>query len=163
MEPNLTPIDKASEPIAANPMTSYADVMAYLHTIDISREDKLSVGRQLLFEAKNENQGNALSRLDHLAMLPVDWDGYGSMPVSSVVIANLKDVIAISRDADWADWTISPESNGALSLQSKQAMSSISVGAQEFSYYSCTPKYEIGESHIPFTPKRLLGIMRKIV
>lgn len=162
MDSKMTHTDMASEPVLAAPMASFADVMAYLHTINISREDKVSVGRQLLFEAKNENRAKALGRLDHLATLTFDWDGYGATPVAPVVIENLRSVISVSRDADWACWMISPETNGALCLQSKQNMSSISVGANEFSYYSSTPEREIGESHVSFTPKRLLGIMRKI-
>jgi len=38
---------KASEPAAAYPMTSYADVMYYLHTIDISKDDKEKVLERL--------------------------------------------------------------------------------------------------------------------
>jgi hypothetical protein len=125
--------------------------MAYLHGINISREDKVSVGRQLLFEAKNENLAKALRRLDHLATLSYDWDGYGAAPVSAEVVNNLKEVIAISRDADWIHWQISPESNGALCLQSRQQMSSISIGTDEFSYYSFADGKEKGEDHIPFS------------
>ena len=161
MEDNTSIV--VNEPVVARPMTSYSDVMAYLHGIKISREDKALVGRQLLFEAKNENIANALSRLDHLSTLDWDWDGYGASKVSSKVIENIKSVLSISRDTDWMHWMISPESNGSLCLQSSQAMSSISVGAEEFSYYSCTPEREVGEDHILFSPKRLLGIMRKIV
>ena len=35
---------------------TFADVMTYLHGINISREDKKSVGRRLLYEAENENK-----------------------------------------------------------------------------------------------------------
>lgn len=152
----------ASEPMMVRPTTAYADVMTYLHGINISREDKLSVGRQLLFEAENEYLAKALSRLDYLASLPYDWDGYGASPVSAKVIEKMKAVVALSRDADWIGWTISPESNGALCLQSKQKMSSISVGTDEFSYYSCIDDREYGENYVPFSPENLLDTMRKI-
>ena len=163
MEAVTTHIDIVSEPVMATPLTSYADVMAYLHGINISREDKVYVGRQLLYEAKNENHARALRRLDHLATLCYDWDGYGAVPVSRKILDNLREVIAASRDADWSYWMISPESNGALCLQSMQRMSSISIGTDEFSYYSFSDGKEKGEDHIPFSPKRLLGIKRKIV
>ena len=142
---------------------TYADVMTYLHGIDMPREVKKSVGKQLLFEAENENKAKALDRLDYLSTLKEDWDGYGAAPVSAVVIENLKNTIKISRDDDWESWMISPETNGALCLQSKRHSASISIGSSEFSYYSFTPESEIGESHIPFTIKQLLNIMRKIV
>ena len=163
METDTAYTDMVNEPVTTRPLTSYADVMAYLHGINISREDKVSVGRQLLYEAKNENHAKALRRLDHLATLGDDWDGYGAAPVSPKVINNLKEVIFASRDADWSNWQISPESNGALCLQSMLQMSSISIGTDEFSYYSCSGGKEIGGDHLPFSPKRFLGIMRKIV
>lgn len=90
----------ATEPSVSRPMTSYADVMAYLHGINISLEDKASVGRQLLFEAKNASLANALNRLDHLSTLCLDWDGYGGLPVSPKVIENLRSALSVSRDAD---------------------------------------------------------------
>lgn len=163
MDTSVVHPDIASEPAMTHPMTSYADVMAYLHGINISREDKVSVGRQLLYEAKNENHAKALRRLEHLSTLCYDWDGYGAAPVSPKVISNLKEVISASRDADWTYWQISPEANGALCLQSINQMSSISIGTEEFSYYSFSGGKEKGEDHLPFSPKRFLGIMRKIV
>lgn len=141
---------------------TYADVMTYLHGINISREDKKSVGRQLIFEAENENKTKVLNRLEHLSTLVYDWDGYGASPISNTVIDNLKKVIDLSRDEDWDAWMVSPETNGALGLQSKYHTSSISIGAYEFSYYSFTSENEVGENNIPFTAKGLLNIMRKI-
>lgn len=160
MEEDLTV--KVNEPVAGYPMTTYADVMAYIHGINISREDKVSVAKQLLFEVENVNKANAINRLDWLATLSYDWDGYGASPVSSKVIENLRRVLSVSKDDDWSCWMISPESNGALCLQSSRNMSSISVGTDEFSYYSNPSTGEFGEDHVPFTPKRFLGIMRKI-
>jgi hypothetical protein len=116
----------------------------------------------LIFEAENENKTNALNRLEHLTTLAYDWDGYGALPISNTVIDNLKKVIDLSRDEDWEAWMISPETNGALGLQSKKHTSSISIGAYEFSYYSCISENEIGENNIPFTAPTLLNIMRKI-
>lgn len=142
---------------------TFADVMTYLHGINISREDKKSVGRQLIFEAENENKAKVLNRLEHLSTLAYDWDGYGAMPISNTVIDNLKKVIDLSRDEDWEAWMISPETNGALGLQSKYHTSSISIGAYEFSYYSFTSENEVGENNIPFTAPKMLNIMRKIV
>jgi len=151
-----------NEPVVARPMTSANDVMRYIHGINISREDKMTVGRLLIFEAENEYQADVLKRLDHLATLENNWDGYGASAVSPLVIDNLRSVVAASHNADWQYWIISPESNGALCLQSSKKMSSISLGDNEFSYYSCSPDKEVGEDHVPFTPMRLLGVMRKI-
>ena len=159
----MSQTDMACEPVIVRPQTSYNDVMAYLHTINISREDKISVGRQLLFESENENKAKLLIRLDRLAMLGYDWDGYGAVPILPQVFDNLKGVVGISDDEDWTNWMVSPETNGTLCLQSKSRMSSISLGTNEFSYYSYSTKGEFGKSHISFSPKQFLTIMRKIV
>ena len=141
---------------------TFADVMTYLHGINISREDKKSVGRRLIFEAENENKAKALDRLDYLSKLTCDWDGYGALPVSNVVIDNLKKVIDLSQDEDWALWMISPATNGTLTLQSKQHTASISIGDNEFSYYSCINTIENWADDIKFSAQSFLKIMRQI-
>ena len=136
--------------------------MIYLHSINISHDDKISVGKQLLFEAQNEYISKALSRLDSLSTLSHDWDGYNASPVAAKVIDNVKAVLAVSDNEDWKPWMISPETNGTLCLQSKTNTSSISMGINEFSYYTFSQSKEQGESHVPFTPGKFLNIMRRI-
>ncbi len=142
---------------------TYADVMTYLHGIDMPREVKKSVGRQLLFEAENENQAKALDRLDYLSTLKENWDGYGAAPVSAVVVENLKKAIKTSRDDDWESWMISPATNGTLTLQSKLHIASISVGDEAYSYYSCINGDEDWSDNVKFSVKSLLKTMRMIV
>ena len=163
MKPNTTPVDMVSEPVMTRPMTSYSDVMGYLHRIRISSEMKESIGRRLIEEATEPNLSKAFARLDHLSELKYDWDGYGAEKISYYVLENLREVLLISDNADWEEWMISPAPNGTLSLQSKQNMSAISIGDKEFSFYSCTDKGEEGDSHLPFEPSAVLNIMRRIV
>jgi len=60
----------ASEPVVAHPITSYNDVMTYLHSIRISHEDKEKVARRLTVEVAGQYLTKAFDRLDHLSQLP---------------------------------------------------------------------------------------------
>ncbi len=162
MEPDTIPVDMASEPMIVRPMTSYSDVMGYLHSIRISEEVKRSVAQRLMEEVTGKNLSKAFARLDHLSELKDDWDGYGAEKISYYVLENLREVLLISDNADWEEWMISPAPNGTVSLQSRRNMSAISIGDKEFSYYSCTDKGEEGDSHLPFKPSAVLNIMRRI-
>ena len=75
----------------------------------------------------------------------------------------MKGLLSVSDDDDWAEWIISPSPNGTLTLQSKKAISSISIGEYEYSYYhKSAAGQRLGESHLPFSPASLLDVMRKI-
>lgn len=156
-----TPV-MASEPALANCSTSYTDAMMMIHTMHLSKEDKERVARRLLLETTEKNLSNAFDRLEHFSILEPGWGGEGSFPVSRRVIRNLKNVLLISDDVDWENWMLSPEPTGAVSLQSKKRRSSISVGDEEFSYYTKLDGQRQGKSHIAFTPAILLSVMREI-
>ena len=126
----------AQEPVMAHPMTSYADVMAYLHSIRISREVKRSVAQRLMVEVTGENLSKAFARLDYLCQLQDGWDGHGGRKISFQAINNLRQVLLISDNKDWENWMIAPASNGTVGLQSKLSIASISMGDKEYSYYS---------------------------
>lgn len=161
MDNNTT--HKVEEPALARPMTSYADVMGYLHSIRITPEVKESVGRRLVLEATEPCLANAFARLDHLSQLKENWDGYGAEKISYNVLENLRSVLLISDNDDWKAWVISPAPNGTLALQSKLHTASISVGDKEFSYYSMSNGGEDWEDCVMFTPSSFLNVMRRIV
>ena len=94
MEDNVS--TKASEPVAAYPMTSYMDAMAMIHTMHLSREDKERVGRRLVIETTEANLSNAFETLEHLSTLQYGWDGDGALPISRKVLNNLRNVLLIS-------------------------------------------------------------------
>lgn len=102
-------------------------------------------------------------RLDHLSMLKADWDGHNAKKVSYTVLNNLRNVLLISDNNDWEYWMISPETSGALALQSKLHNATISIGDEEFSYYRSSEDGEEGKSHVKFSPELFLEIMRRIV
>lgn len=146
-----------------SPMTSYADVMGYLHRIRISPEVKESVAKRLMVEVTGENLSKAFARLDYLCQLKDGWDGYGGRKISYQVIDNLRQVLLISDDKDWEDWMIAPASNGTVGLQSKLSIASISMGNKEYSYYSCRDGNEDWGDLVPFRPSEFLEVMRRIV
>ena len=153
---------KASEPVAAYPMTSYADVMHYLHTIDISKDDKEKVLERLTLEVKGKNLSKIFEQLNHLRTLQHDWDGRGALPISRKVINNVKMVLAISDDTDWDNWMVSPNVNATVMLQSNKRRASISLGAEEYSYYARLDGKDIGENHIDFNPAGFLTLMKSL-
>ena len=152
----------ASEPSVAFGTYSYSDVMDYLHSIRITPEVKESVARRLLVEVADPYLSKAYTKIDELSLLAKDWDGMGAKMISRRVIDNLKKVLSISSNIDWESWMMSPDTNGAVGLQSKSGMSSISVGDKEFSYYHETECGEEWEDHVEFSPEKLLAVMRKI-
>ena len=168
--PNVNGIDDmedrevmmVEEPAAAYATNSYAGVMGYLHSIKITPEVKESVARRLLLEVTEPYLAKTFERLDDLSLLKADWDGRGAKRISLYVLRNIKEVLLISDNADWKYWMISPDTNGALGLQSKNGKASISVGDKEYSYYCITENGEEGQSHVLFTPESLLSVMRRI-
>lgn len=152
----------AAEPAIAYGKNSYADVLFMLHTMPISQDVKEKVGRRLILEVTGENLSRTFLKLDHLLTLERNWDGYGALPVSRKVINNVKQVLGISDDDDWKYWVVGPEPNATLCLVSKKNRASISVGENEYSYYSLIGGKEEGGNHIPFSPKSILALMQRM-
>ena len=152
---------KVAEPALAYPIMSYSDVMEYIHSVHISREDKEKVAQRLTFEVTQPALADAYERIDYLSTLQKDWDGYGALPISSQVIRNIKSTLLISDNADWQNWTISPDGNATIGLQSRKQRALISLGSLEFSYFAMIGGKKLGESHVPFTPETLLSVMRR--
>lgn len=151
---------KVQEPIAAYGTNSYADVMMMLYSMPITPEVKEHVGRRLMLEVREENLSKTIERVNHLAKLKNDWDGCGASRILPKVISNIREVILLSEDADWHDWTISPNVNGTLFLQSTKYMCSLSLGTDEYSYFSKKDGQREGKSHLPFSVKGFLSDMR---
>lgn len=155
-------ISTAVHPVMTYGSTSYADIMAMLHSVRITPEVKAHVGRRLMKESESRYLTDAYEKLDHLATLKQDWDGYSALPISPAVLDNVKAVLLISDNDDWKEWLIAPDSNATLCLEAKSSGASISIGAKEFSYFARIDGERYGESHVSFTPQVLLSIMRKL-
>ena len=141
---------------------SYAEIMAYLYSIPITPEVKETVGRRLVKEVTEPALSKAFAQIDEIAKLRNGWAGKGSYAISPAVLKNLKQVLLISDNADWTEWTISPDVNATVGLQSKTSQALMSLGIKEFSYYSDKDGQERGESHIDFSPETFLNVMRQI-
>ena len=141
---------------------SYAEVMAYIHSIPLTPEVKANVGRRLVQEVTEPALAKAFAKIDELAKLRNGWAGKGSYAISPVVLKNLKQVLLISENDDWTEWTISPDVNATVGLQSKTTQALISLGTTEFSYYTVKGGLEQGDSHVAFSPEAFLNVMRQI-
>ena len=159
MEDNMT--TKVSEPAATYPMTSYNDVMDYMHSIHISREDKEKVAKRLTIEVSQPALAEAYERIDHLSTLQKDWDGHGALPISYKVLGNIKRVLMLSQNSDWEHWMIAPDTNATLCIESETTGAVISLGAYEYSYFAKINDVRYGESHIDFNPESFLELMRR--
>ena len=156
-------VDVASEPAAPAKPVSYAEVMHYLHSIHIMREDKERIAKRLTLEVTQPALANAYERLSHLSLLKKDWDGHGALPISHHVINNIRQVLMLSDNSDWERWMISPDVNATICLYAPNTKASISLGSREFSYYARKNGERLGDSHVVFTPEGLLNVMRKLV
>ena len=140
----------ANDPIATYGTNSYSDVMMMLYSIPITSEVKEHVGHRLVLEVTGKNLSRVITRIDHLAGLKDDWDGFGASCILPAVITNIRSVVLASKDTDWKDWTISPNVNGTLFLQSTKYISSLSLGEKEYSFFTKKDGQREGKSHIPF-------------
>ena len=152
----------ANEPVAAYGTNSYAEVMMMLYSMPIPPEVKKNVGHRLVLEVTGKNLSRTIARIDHLASLRKDWDGCGASRILPSVVSNIRAVVLSSKDADWSDWTISPNVNGTLFLQSTKYVSSLSLGENEYSFYTKKDGQRKGQSHIPFSVSGFLSTMRTL-
>ncbi len=152
----------AQEPIASYATNSYVDVMMMLYSMPITPEVKEHVGQRLVLEAREENLSKAIERINHLAKLNDGWDGYGASRILPKVVSNIRKVLLSSEDAYWQYWAISPNLNGTLFLQSTKYICSLSLGSDEYSYFSKKDGERVGASHLPFSVKDFLSTMRAL-
>ena len=152
----------AAEPVAAFGGSTYADVMMMLYSMPITFAVKQQVTQRLELEVKGKNLSRAINTVNHLSTLRDDWDGMGASHILSPVISNIRAVLLLSGDDDWADWTMSPSSNGTVFLQSTKYVSSLSLGTAEYSYFTKKDGSREGKSHLPFDAKEFLTVMRHL-
>lgn len=141
---------------------SYDDVMTYLHSVNISNDVMERVGQRLIVEYGNNNISKAYRRLNDLSKLAEGWDGHEAYSIVPDAVNNVRNVIDLSDDEDWANWLIFPSPQGSLMLQSKRNRASISVGADEFSYYALVDGKRMSGDHIVFDASLVGFIMRRI-
>ncbi len=87
------------------------------------------------------------------------WDGLSAVPLTRLSIKNFKEVLNDSRDEDLSGWSISPEINGTILLESEN--SAINIGDSQISYFINNNGVVEGENSLPFSSNKVIGIMRK--
>lgn len=153
----------AAEPITTFGTTSsYNDVMTSIYRMRIPANLKERVGMRLVVESRGRYLSNAFDRVDHLSKLKDNWDGERASHILSEILDNIRDVLMFSNDSDWQKWSISPDINGTLILQSDDALSAISLGCNEFSYLSRHNGKRVAKSHVTFSVDSFLNIMRTL-
>lgn len=119
-------------------------------------------GDLFFIDSIGENILRVNLRLNDLSRLSYDWDGEGGLPMSSRIIDNIKNVLNISTDVDWENWVIGPNANATLVLYSKKTKASISVGANEYSFYMKRAGERYAKAHIVFSPQAFLQTMHEL-
>lgn len=146
---NYTGENIYSAQVDAN-LASYKELYSYNDCINTNLS---GVGENLL---------KVYKKLEHLSTLKDNWDGRGALPISDKVLNNIKSILELSNDADWTNWLIGPDVNATIRMQSKKNKASISIGANEYSYYARLNGQRLGESHITFLPDVFLSLMREL-
>ena len=152
----------AAESAVAFGSVGYGDVMSYIYRMEIPVGVKERVGQRLMTESKSKNLSETFDRVNHLSRLKDNWDGEGASHILQEVLDNIRKVLMFSDDGDWRLWTISPDVNGTLILQSDDALSAISLGCDEFSYLSRHNGKRVAKSHVKFSVDSFLNIMRSL-
>ncbi len=139
-----------------------ADNENYLtRTLDFLKSLTFAQGRQ-----KDEMRGIAyttlLRQLSDFQEYTTGWDGEDASPLERSTVKNFKAVLNDSKDEDLQGWTISPETNGTLLLQSLTHNAAINIGNDAFSYYIKRGGKIEGENAVAFSSKSVLNIMRKV-
>ena len=68
-----------------NQPTRATDVLAYIHSVQMSNEDRRMVSRQLRREVDHEHLMWLKNRLEEMKALKKGWDGYDALPVNKEI------------------------------------------------------------------------------
>lgn len=102
-------------------------------------------------------------RLTELSLLQHGWDGIKAEQIEPQVIANIEAALHNDgSDALWSKWVLFPDSNGTITLMSKDKNSSVSVGRDEYSFVSLREGHEASANHVPFAADRFVEDIRRI-
>lgn len=156
-------VEESRTPLPTMPKfvgSSYADVMMMLYSLPITADVKQQVSQRLVQEAKGKNLSRIIDTIARLGELQDSWDGFGASHILPEVISNIRQVLLISKDADWENWTMSPNTNGTIFLQSTKQVCSLSLGSREYSYFSKIDGVRNGKSHLPFDAEKFIEVMR---
>lgn len=102
-------------------------------------------------------------RLAELSQLEYGWDGIKAEKIEPHVIANLEAVLQNDGSEEiWSKWVLYPDSNGTITLMSRDKNASISVGRDEYSFVSMREGHEASANHVPFVADRFVEDIKRI-
>lgn len=100
--------------------------------------------------------------LDKFFFLKAGWDGLEALPVSEKAIRNVSQLLMISDNGDWHNWTVEPNINGTVILRHSSRMAGISIGSDAFSYYQKDGNNVTGHDMVVFSAGEVLAVMRSV-
>jgi len=139
---------------------TFDDVMGYLHSIPISFPTKKLLYLQLRVEVEVEHLRMLKERLKEIAALKEGWDGFDAPPILNATIKNVKKLIDACKASELTEWTVSPNTNGTILLERKEA--AISIASNKFSYYAEQEDRYMEANHCEYTPGTLLKALLDI-
>ncbi len=107
----------------------------------------------------NDEKSRIKIALDKLSYLKAGWDGLDAAPISKEVIYNVLQMLLVSDNQVWHDWSVEPNINGTLLLRSCSHLSAISIGKDSFSYFIKNGRDITGKDDVPFSADTILDIM----
>lgn len=111
----------------------------------------------------NSSAEHIRKRLAELSQLEYGWDGLKAEKIEPHVIGNLEAVLqSDGSDELWSNWVLFPDSNGTITLISKDKNSSVSIGRDEYSFVSLRKGHEASANHVPFAVDSLIEDIRRI-
>lgn len=136
---------------------SFENIMAYLHSINLSTETKRSVGNSLIDEAMREDAGIKFREqfrlkkdLELFATYKDNWDGEGGKPLDHNAISNFEAVLPLLSSRCLLQIDVCPENNGSILLMWRNKEAGINIGSSSYTYYQTNGNEVSGESHLPF-------------
>lgn len=100
--------------------------------------------------------------VDKLFFLNTGWDGLEALPVSESAIRNVSQLLIVSDNRDWHNWTVEPNINGTVILRHSSRMAGISIGSDAFSYYQKDGNNVTGRDMVVFSASEVLAVMRSV-
>ena len=148
---------------------SFENIMAYLHSINLTTEIKRSVGHSLVDEAMREDAGIKFREqfrlkkdLELFATYKDNWDGEGGKPLNPKVILNFESLLPLLSSRCLLQIDVCPENNGSLLLMWRNKEAGINIGSSTYTYYQTDGDKVNGESHLPFSIDDVIAKAEKI-
>lgn len=148
----------ANEPATAYQPVSATDVLAYIHSVQMSNEDRRMVSRQLRREVDDEHLIWLKNRLEEMNALKKGWDGYDALPINKEIIKLIRELLELSPASYLSDWTLSPNLNATVLLETDIAV--ISIGKENMSYAIEGKSGFVGREDIPVSVENILSVIR---